>query len=204
MLSSMKVGATSISEIVLSLRNFSRLDEADLKDVDIHEGIESTLLILQHRLKPKPDSPGIEVIKQYGNLPKITCYVGQLNQVLMNLISNAIDVLEEGVSNSFWELETENNHSPTPKIRNSTEVSKDNNKIMIRIADNGLGMTEEVMKRMFDPFFTTKPVGKGTGLGLSISYQIIVDKHNGIFNCKSLPNKGTELLIEIPVKHTNC
>ena len=204
MLSSVKMGASRIREIVLSLRNFSRLDEADLKDVDIHEGIESTLLILQHRLKPKPDSPGIEVIKQYGNLPKITCYVGQLNQVLMNLISNAIDVLEEGVSNSFWELETENNQSPTPKIRISTEVSKDNNKIMIRIADNGLGMTEEVMKRMFDPFFTTKPVGKGTGLGLSISYQIIVDKHNGIFNCKSLPNKGTELLIEIPVKHTNC
>ncbi|BAY86997.1 multi-sensor signal transduction histidine kinase [Calothrix parasitica NIES-267] len=201
-LSSMKIGASRIREIVLSLRNFSRLDEADLKDADIHEGIESTLLILQYRLKAKADSPGIKVIKEYGNLPQIECYAGQLNQVLMNILSNAIDVLQEGVGKAFWEVETENK-SQTPKIRICTEVKEDNNRILIRIADNGLGMTEEVIKRMFDPFFTTKPVGKGTGLGLSISYQIIVDKHNGSFNCKSLPNKGTEFLIEIPVKHTN-
>lgn len=206
MLSSMKLGASRIREIVLSLRNFSRLDEADLKPVDIHEGIESTLLILKYRLKPKPDSPGIEVIKQYGNLPKIGCYVGQFNQVLMNVLSNAIDALEEGVRNSFWEVEidnkADNNQSAIPKIRISTEVNQENNRVVIRIADNGLGMTEEVMKRMFDPFFTTKPVGKGTGLGLSISYQVIVDKHNGIFNCKSLPNKGTEFSIEIPIKQS--
>lgn len=200
MLSSMKIGASRIREIVISLRNFSRLDEADLKVVNIHEGIDSTLLILQYRLKAKSDSSGIEVIKEYGNLPEMECYAGQLNQVLMNVFSNAIDALEEGISKSFWEVETNNNQSLTAKIRICTQISEDKNRIVIRIADNGLGMTEEVMKRMFDPFFTTKPVGKGTGLGLSISYQIIVDKHNGFFNCKSLPGKGTEFSIEIPIK----
>ncbi len=200
MLSSMKIGASRIREIVLSLRNFSRLDEADLKGADIHQGIESTLLILQYRLKAKPDSPGIEVITEYAKLPEVECYAGQLNQVLMNVLSNAIDALEEGASKSFWEVEIDNNQSPTPKIRICTQISQDNNRVVIRIADNGLGMNEEVMKRMFDPFFTTKPVGKGTGLGLSISYQIIVDKHEGLFNCKSLPGKGTEFLIEIPIK----
>ncbi|WP_414620034.1 GAF domain-containing protein [Calothrix sp. CCY 0018] len=202
MLSSMKIGASRIREIVLSLRNFSRLDEADLKGADIHQGIESTLLILQYRLKAKPDSPGIEVIKEYGNLPEVECYAGQLNQVLMNVLSNAIDALEEGISSSFWEIESDNKQSLIPKIRICTQISEDNNQLVIRIADNGLGMTETVMKRMFDPFFTTKPVGKGTGLGLSISYQIIVDKHDGIFNCKSLPNKGTEFSIEIPIKQS--
>ncbi len=201
MLSSIKIGASRIREIVLSLRNFSRLDEADLKIVNIHEGIDSTLLILQYRLKAKSDSPAIEVIKEYGNLPEVGCYAGQLNQVLMNVLSNAIDALEEGVKSAFWELETDKNQSLTPKIRICTHISEDNNRVAIRIADNGLGMTEEVMKRMFDPFFTTKPVGKGTGLGLSISYQIIVEKHDGVFNCKSLPGKGTELSIEIPIKH---
>ncbi|MBV6624742.1 MAG: GAF domain-containing protein [Rivularia sp. (in: Bacteria)] len=202
MLSSMKIGASRIREIVLSLRNFSRLDEADLKAADIHEGIESTLLILQYRLKAKPNSLGVELIKEYGELPEVECYAGQLNQVLMNVFSNAIDALEEGVSTGFWEVEADNNQSGIPKIRICTHISEDKNRIVIRIADNGLGMTETVMNRMFDPFFTTKPVGKGTGLGLSISYQIIVDKHGGIFNCKSLPRKGTEFSIEIPVKQS--
>ncbi len=199
MLGSMKVGASRIREIVLSLRNFSRLDEADLKVADIHEGIDSTLLILQYRLKAKPDSSGIEVITEYAKLPEVECYAGQLNQVLMNVLSNAIDALEDGVCNAFWEVEIYNNQFPTPKIRIRTQISEDNNRVVICIADNGLGITEEVMKKMFDPFFTTKPVGKGTGLGLSISYQIIVDKHNGLFNCKSLPGKGTEFSIEIPI-----
>ncbi|AFY52619.1 bacteriophytochrome (light-regulated signal transduction histidine kinase) [Rivularia sp. PCC 7116] len=202
MLSSMKIGAKRIREIVLSLRNFSRLDEADLKSADIHQGIESTLLILQYRLKAKLDSPGIKVIKEYGELPEVECYAGQLNQVLMNVFSNAIDTLEEGVSHSFWEVEADNNQSLTPRIRICTHISEDKNRIVIRIADNGLGITEEVMKRMFDPFFTTKPIGKGTGLGLSISYQIIVDKHDGIFNCKSLAGKGTEFSIEIPLRQS--
>ncbi len=200
MLDSMKIGASRIREIVLSLRNFSRLDEADLKVVNIHEGIDSTLIILQYRLKAKPDSPGIKIITEYGNLPEVECYARQLNQVLMNVLSNAIDALEEGVSNAFWELQTNKNQSPIPKIKICTEIAENKNGVVIRIADNGLGMTEEVMKRMFDPFFTTKPVGKGTGLGLSISYQIVVDKHHGMFKCNSFPNKGTELSIEIPIK----
>lgn len=191
MLSSMKLGASRIRNIVLSLRNFSRLDEADLKIVDIHEGIDSTLLILQYRLKAKPDSPGIQVIKKYGNLPKVECYAGQINQVFMNILSNAIDALEEGVSH-------DNNQSLIPKIRIYTDTREDNNFVVIRIADNGLGITEKVMKHIFDPFFTTKSVGKGTGLGLSISYQIVVDKHHGIFKCNSQPGKGTEFSIEIP------
>ncbi len=200
MLSSMQIGASRIREIVLSLRNFSRLDEADLKVVDIHEGIDSTLLILQYRLKAKSNSPAIEVIKEYGNLPKVGCYPGQLNQVFMNLLSNAIDALEERMSKTFYELETENYQFPNPQIRISTQIKEDNNGFVIRITDNGLGMTEEVMKHMFDPFFTTKVVGKGTGLGLSISYQIIVDKHGGMFKCNSQRGKGTEFLIEIPIK----
>ncbi len=202
MLSSIKIGASRIRDIVLSLRNFSRLDEADLKFVDIHKGIDSTLLILQYRLKAKPDSPSIEVIQEYGNLPEVECYPGQLNQVLMNILSNAIDALEEGFSNSFWEIKTAKNKSLIPKIKISTQISDDKNRIIICITDNGLGMTEEVKKKMFDPFFTTKPVGKGTGLGLSISYQIITDRHHGSFKCKSLPNQGTEFSIEIPIKQS--
>ena len=200
MLSSMKIGASRIREIVLSLRNFSRLDEADLKAVDIHEGIDSTLLILQYRLKPKPDSSGIEVIKEYGNLPKFECYPGQLNQVLMNIFSNAIDALEEGKSHGFWDIDIDKNQSPMPKIRISTNLSEDNNCVIIGIADNGLGIAEKFMNRIFDPFFTTKPVGKGTGLGLSISYQIVVEKHGGNLKCNSQLGNGTEFLIQIPLK----
>ncbi|MEM7713842.1 MAG: ATP-binding protein [Cyanobacteria bacterium P01_A01_bin.68] len=187
-LASMKMGATRIREIVLSLRNFSRLDEADMKEVDIHEGIESTLLILQNRLKSKPNRTGIEIIKNYNNLPKIECYPGQLNQTFMNILSNAIDVLEEGRDTFGMQ---------NPQISINTELI-DNKTIAVRIADNGMGMSEEVKNKLFDPFFTTKPVGKGTGLGLSITYQIIVDKHQGKLYCVSEPSKGTEFIIEIP------
>ncbi len=188
-LTSMKMGATRIREIVISLRNFSRLDEADMKAVDIHEGIESTLLILQNRLKSKPNHIGIEIIKKYNRLPNIECYPGQLNQTFMNIINNAIDVLEEGRDT----LNTQN-----PQICIHTELI-DNQKIAVRIADNGMGMNEEVKNKLFDPFFTTKPVGKGTGLGLSITYQIIVEKHQGNLRCESEPGKGTEFIIEIPL-----
>lgn len=188
-LTSMKMGATRIREIVLSLRNFSRLDEADMKEVDIHEGIESTLLILQNRLKSKPNRTEIKIIKNYERLPKIECYPGQLNQTFMNIINNAIDVLEEGRD----QLDMQN-----PQISIHTQLI-DNKTVTIAIADNGKGMTEKVKNKLFDPFFTTKPVGKGTGLGLSITYQIIVDKHQGKLNCKSEPGKGTEFIIEIPL-----
>lgn len=194
MLSSMKVGTERIRQIVLSLRSFSRLDEAEMKPVDIHEGIDSTLLILQNRLKPKPDSPGIQVIKNYGNLPLVECYAGQLNQVLMNLLTNAIDALDASL----------NPHSPQklpakPACIQITTAQSDNNRIKISIADNGSGMTKAVQEQLFNPFFTTKPVGKGTGLGLSISYQVVVDKHGGSLTYHSEPGNGTEFVIEIPI-----
>ncbi|UKO97044.1 sensor histidine kinase [Nostoc sp. UHCC 0870] len=193
-LHSMQVGSKRITEIVLSLRNFSRLDEAEIKKVDIHEGIDSTLLILQSRLKEKPEHPKIEIIKNYGNLPLIECYPGQLNQVFMNIISNAIDALHMCIN----ECSSTGKDASCRQIKITTELSAENC-VAIRIADNGLGITEAVQERLFDPFFTTKPVGKGTGLGLSISYQIIVEKHKGKLSCSSEAGKGTEFSIEIPL-----
>ncbi len=194
-LDSMKVGTQRIREIVLSLRNFSRLDEADMKKVDIHEGIDSTLLLLQNKLKTKAEHPAIAIVKKYGNLPKVECYVGQLNQVFMNIINNAIDALDSyNTTRSAQEMYD----NPT-LITIHTEVTNSHH-VTIKIADNGPGIIEEVKQQIFDPFFTTKPVGKGTGLGLSISYQIIVDKHGGALQCFSEPGKGTEFWIEIPLK----
>ncbi|BAY25794.1 GAF sensor signal transduction histidine kinase [Calothrix sp. NIES-2100] len=190
-LNSMTVGAERISELVLSLRTFSRLDEADMKPVNIHEGIDSTLLILQHRLQAKADSIAIEVVKKYGKLPEVECYAAQLNQVFMNVISNAIDALEHSKSKE------KNLDNPQIKIR--TEVI-DKTSILIRIFDNGCGIPENVRSRIFDPFFTTKEPGKGTGLGLYISYQIVVEKHGGTITCVSEPGKGSEFRIEIPIK----
>jgi PAS domain S-box-containing protein len=195
LLQSMEMGADRIRQIVLSLRNFSRLDEAEKKWVDIHEGLDNTLLILSHRLKGKPAHPSIEIIKEYGDLPKVQCYPGQLNQVFMNILSNAIDAIEE--DNKDSSLEDSQNYSSTIRIR--TEVN-DSNSVIIRIADNGPGMTQEVQQRIFDPFFTTKPVGQGTGLGMSISYKIVVERHGGQLQCISAPGQGTEFLIYIPIQ----
>lgn len=195
LLSSMSIGANRIREIVLSLRNFSRLDEAEVKAVDIHEGIDSTLMILHNRLKAKPNFPEIQVMREYGKLPLVECYAGQLNQVFMNLIANAIDALEEStVKNPQFFTQ--------PQIHICTEIAH-KQQVVIRIADNGTGMSEEIRKRLFDPFFTTKPIGKGTGLGLSISYQIVVEKHQGKLECSSVIGKGTEFVISIPVKQIN-
>ena len=191
LLSSMKVGATRVNEIVLSLRNFSRLDQAEIKFVDIHEGIENTLIILKHSLKARPERVEIELIKEYDKLPLIKCYAGQLNQVFMNILANAIDALSE--SDNLI-LKTRKNL----QIRIRTELTNDNY-VIVRIADNGSGISEEVQKRLFDPFFTTKAVGKGTGLGLSISYQIVVEKHGGELYCISTPGEGSEFIIKIPV-----
>jgi len=188
-LKSMRLGSERIRQIVLSLRNFSRLDEAEIKSVNIHEGIDCTLLILQNRLKIKRSNSEITIVKEYGNLPLVECYAGQLNQVFMNIISNAIDELETAHKNS---------KVLNPKIWIRTKISG-KNRITIAIADNGLGMTEDIRQKIFDPFFTTKPVGVGTGLGLSISYQIVVEKHRGQFTCISTPNAGAEFLIEIPI-----
>ncbi|PSB28608.1 histidine kinase, partial [filamentous cyanobacterium Phorm 46] len=181
--------------IVLSLRNFARHDEAEMKPVDIHEGIDSTLLILQSRLKSNGLIPGIEIIKDYGALPKVECFPGQLNQVFMNILGNAIDSLD---------------NQPAPKtIFISTAVvaadsDADSGKsigqlAVIRIRDSGPGLVEKAKLRLFDPFFTTKPVGKGTGLGLSISYQIVVEKHGGSLKCISEAGQGAEFRIEIPL-----
>lgn len=197
-LDSMRVGAERIREIVLSLRNFSRLDEAEMKSVNIHQGIDSTLLILQHRLKSKSDSAAIEIVKEYGNLPEVECYAGQLNQVFMNILVNSIDVLEK--QSQKCSSEKSKNHPSTIIIR--TEVFQ-NSVVRISFKDNGSGMTENVKTRIFDPFFTTKPIGDGTGLGLSISYQIVVDKHKGKIICLSEPGHGCEFQIDIPIKNNS-
>ncbi|MGM3309107.1 GAF domain-containing sensor histidine kinase [Anabaena sp. WFMT] len=191
---SMKVGTERIREIVSSLRNFSRLDEADFKTANIHEGIDSTLMILQNRLKSSADSHIIHIIKEYDTLPLIECYPGQLNQVFMNLLSNAIDALEERNIKQSSEFIAAN----PSEIHISTSLLNQD-WIIIRITDNGLGIDEKVLSRLFDPFFTTKSVGKGTGLGLSISYQIVTNKHNGKIYCHSEIGKGTEFVIELPI-----
>jgi signal transduction histidine kinase len=186
LLDSMKVGTERIREIVRSLRIFSRLDEAGLKPVDIHQGIDSTLTILEHKLKEVAE---IEIVRDYGELPLIECYAGQLNQVFMNILSNAIDALAERVKQ-------QNGVRPTIKIT----TSMTHNSVLIQIADNGAGMPDEVKQRIFDPFFTTKPVGIGTGMGLAISYQIVTERHGGILKCRSRAGEGTEFLIQIPLK----
>ncbi|MEM7553746.1 MAG: ATP-binding protein [Cyanobacteria bacterium P01_A01_bin.84] len=191
-LQSMSTGTERIREIVLSLRNFSRLDESEVKEVDIHEGIESTLLILKHRLEATSEQPGIEITRDYGTLPLVKCYPGQLNQVFMNILLNAIYALEE--------LHRKSNQTEANKIDYQIQIrtSVVDSFIEIVIADNGIGIPESIQKEIFNPFFTTKPVGKGTGMGMSISYQIIVEKHGGKLNCFSNVGKGTEFAIQIP------
>ncbi len=196
---SMKIGTERIEEIVKSLRNFSRLDESELKQVNIHEGIDSTLVILEHRLQATDNYPAIQVIKEYGQLPQVTCYSGKLNQVLMNILTNAIDALEESSINGRWSI-INSKTEDYPIIKISTKAVNEK-WITITIADNGAGMNEQVHSKLFDPFFTTKPVGKGTGLGLFVSYQIIVEKHRGEISCLSTPGKGTEFIVKMPV---NC
>ena len=206
LLQSMKVGAERIRDIVASLRTFSRIDQGEMKQVNIHEGLDTTLQILQHRLKEKPGRPAIEVIKNYGRITSVECYSGQINQVIMNILANAIDALDSMI------ISSENSESerllahPSPQIQIHTELlnvrqcPSNSASIVIRIIDNGPGMTERVRLLLFDPFFTTKPVGQGTGLGLSISYQIIVAKHGGQLRCVSAPGEGTEFIIEIPIR----
>lgn len=266
-LSSMQIGADRIRQIVQSLHSFSRIDEAQMKQVDLHEGIDNTLLILNNRLKANGDNPGISVVKEYGDLPLVECYPCLLNQVFMNLLCNAVDALEEcnqkqcvanyledtdtditskinkvstaktlvsiseryftteeSASNCLerrWLCPSKSETKLTPdqsslvqleysprtiqiltEIKGGDTPNSDNQDLraVIRIRDNGLGMTEEVKARIFAPFFTTKPLGKGTGLGLSITHQIIVEQHNGTLECISAPEQGTEFVIEIPIR----
>ncbi|ACC85006.1 sensor histidine kinase [Nostoc punctiforme] len=193
-LMSMKVGANRIREIVLALRNFSRLDEAEMKLVNIHEGIDSTLLFSQSCFKAKYKQLAIEIVKQYGELPPVECYAGQLNQVFMNILDNSMYALNQKYNNILKE-QLETNFST---ITICTELIE-NNCVRICFKDNGPGITESIRTRVFDPFFTTKPVGDGTGLGLSISYQIVVDQHQGKFKCLSVLGEGSEFQIEIPI-----
>ncbi|MBE9032930.1 GAF domain-containing protein [filamentous cyanobacterium LEGE 11480] len=193
-LTSMKGGTQRIREIVLTLRNFSRLDEADMKDVDIHDGIDSTILILQNKIKSNAARPAIQINREYGELSAIYCYAGQLNQVFMNILANAIDAMEEAYTT--YVKRGIRDYQPNLTIRT---VMTERETVQIAIQDNALGIPAAVQSRLFDPFFTTKPVGQGTGLGLSISYQIIVDKHNGQLTCESSLGKGTTFTIELPI-----
>lgn len=194
-LDSMKMGTDRIRQIVLSLRNFSRIDEADFKAVDIHEGIDNTLLILQHRLKDRPERPAIQIIRDYDSLPLVECYPSQLNQAFMNMLANAIDALEEANRERTYQQIKESPSQIT--IQTSIINSK---WVKITISDNGIGMPESVHQHIFDPFFTTKAVGKGTGMGMPISYYIVTEKHGGKLDCFSMPDEGTEFIIQIPVQ----
>ena len=187
---SMRVGSDRICTIISALRNFSRLGEAESKAIDLHEGLESTVLLLGHRLIDKPNMPSIQVIRDYAKLPLVTCYVSELNQVFLNLLNNAIDALESQAAQSLTSY-------PSPTILLSTELT-DEHTLTIRVKDNGIGIPDTVGMRLFEPFFTTKPVGQGMGLGLAISYQIIVEKHNGHLSYRSTPEHGTEFIIQMP------
>jgi signal transduction histidine kinase len=211
---SMKSGTDRIRDIVLSLRNFSRMDESEFKRVDIHDGLESTLLILQHRLHASSGRAEIKIIREYGELPLVECSAGELNQVFMNILVNAIDAIELSyllpkniLVNSSPKSSQKSLGSPTfdsPNHSNEITIKTslvNDNWIQILIADNGMGMTEDIKQYIFNPFFTTKAIGKGTGMGLSISYQIIADKHNGRLDCISQLHKGTQFIIEIPIHH---
>ena len=188
-LSSMEIGTERIREIVLSLRNFSRKDEADYKAVDIHEGIESTLLILGHRIKEQPNRPAIDIVRDFDKLPLVDCYAGQLNQVFMNILANAIDAIDT-------ENERSSSQQEHPQIRISTECHAES--VVISIADNGVGIPFDVKEHIFEPFFTTKSVGKGTGMGMAISHQLVTEKHQGKLTCSSDQGVGTKFVIEIP------
>jgi two-component system, NtrC family, sensor kinase len=204
LLKSMKIGAERIRDLVVSLRNFSRLNESQMKLVNIHEGLDNTLLILQNQLILKGSHQGIQVMKEYAHLSEIECYPGQLNQVFMNIITNAIDSLQEAFAQEdIKPITIQAQQFNFPIIFIKTEESTDKNYVLIRIIDNGKGLSEDIQQNLFNPFFTTKPVGKGTGLGLSISYQLITEKHKGSLECSSSEQKGTEFIIKIPKSQTH-
>ncbi|MDB9510254.1 HAMP domain-containing sensor histidine kinase, partial [Kamptonema animale CS-326] len=191
---SMQLGCDRIQGISTSLRTFSRVDKDYKVPFNIHEGIDSTILILKYRLKANDERPAIEVVKDYGNIPAIECFPGQLNQVFINILANAIDALEESnINRSFAEIKANPN-------RITIQTTLADNQVKISIADNGQGMNEEVKAQIFDHLFTTKAVGKGTGLGLAIARQIVVEKHQGQITVNSLPSEGTVFEITLPVK----
>jgi signal transduction histidine kinase len=194
LIGSMKEGVERIRNISTSLRTFSRADSDRPVSFNIHDGLESTLLILKHRLKASEFRPAIEIVKEYGNLPLVKCFPGQLNQVFMNVLANAIDALEESnKERSFSEIKALPN-----QITVQTTLSESKNQVLIRIKDNGVGMSPEVKENIFNHLFTTKSVGQGTGLGLSIAHQIVVEKHGGTLVVNSSLGQGSEFVISIP------
>ena len=194
LLESMRRGTERIKKIVLSLRNFARMDESDYKAVDLHEGIESTLMILENRLKAQAHRSPIDIIREYENLPLVECYAGQMNQVFINILVNSIDSFDEDKQNTNLSEKQQN------FIRIITSATDDQYAV-IRIIDNSSGIAEADQKRLFDPFFTTKPVGKGTGMGLAIAYQTVTERHSGTLECISSVGQGSEFIIRIPLQH---
>jgi signal transduction histidine kinase len=193
---SMREGVKRVQDISTSLRTFSRADSDRPIAFNIHDGLDSTILILKHRLKANETRPEIEVIKEYGQLPLVQCFAGQLNQVFMNLLSNAIDAIEDSnQGRSFTEIEADRN-----QIAIRTSITEDGQQAVIRIQDNGIGMSDEVKQKMFDHLFTTKAVGKGTGLGMAIARSIVVEKHAGTLEVNSTLGQGAELVITLPVQ----
>jgi two-component system, NtrC family, sensor kinase len=199
LLQSMQVGSQRIGEIVKSCRNFSRLDESISKVADIHEGLEATLMILQNRLHPSDRHFKIDLVKDYGNLPQIYCFPGQLNQVFLNLLNNAIEALEEASQKRTPEETIANPNTIWIRTYLKTQM-RSQKQIAISIADNGLGISEAILPKVFEPFFTTKPVGKGTGLGLSVSYQIVTELHDGTLSCYSTVGRRTEFVVTLPIR----
>lgn len=196
LLGSMTLGADRISSIVQSFRSFSRLDEAEYKEVNLHDGLESTLVILNQRFQPTLDYPsGIRVIKEYGSLPLIECHPSQLNQVFMNLLTNAIDALHEAYQHRTPE---ERLDFPSSIWIRSARIG--DRALGIEISDNGLGIPEAIGSKIFDPFFTTKPIGQGTGLGLSISHKIITELHGGELTCQPRVGQGTTFRVILPLR----
>ena len=195
LIKSMQHGVTRLEDISLSLRTFARSDISSKVEFQIHEGLNSTVMLLQHRLKSNKDHPEIEVVKDYGDLPPITCYPGQINQVFMNLIANAIDAFEElNLNRSYQEIIADPNI-----ITVKTRVNDETNSVTIYIKDNGIGLNPQVQDKIFEQTFTTKAVGKGTGLGLAISHQIVVEKHNGKIEYNSIPGQSTEFMVTLPI-----
>ncbi|KST69489.1 hybrid sensor histidine kinase/response regulator [Mastigocoleus testarum] len=195
LLKSMQHGVTRLEDISLSLRTFARSDISSKVEFQIHEGLNSTVMLLQHRLKSNQDHPEIEVVKDYGDLPPITCYPGQINQVFMNLIANAIDAFEELNRNRSYQEITADPNIITVKTR----VNDEKNTVTICIKDNGIGLNPQLQDEIFEQTFTTKAVGKGTGLGLAISHQIVVEKHNGEIELYSIPGQSTEFIVTLPI-----
>lgn len=207
LLGSMKLGSERICGIVKSLRTFSRLDEADIKTVDLHEGLEGALTILAHRLKPQGDRPAIDVIRRYDTLPPVMCYSGNINQVFMNLLVNAIDAIEDAHQRPLRGLPSREHPNPGAIAPYSIEIVTQRYQtdwVEVQITDSGGGIDAAVAAQIFDPFFTTKPIGKGTGLGLSISYQIVVDRHRGHLFCQSEPGQGTTFTLRIPIQSVDA